>query len=148
MDDLIKYLRKVRTSLNLEKIVRHVMHKEKIGDYIVELNTKYQLWLGLRSDGMDITPPYRPATRRIKQIEGQPYDRVTLKDTGAYYRSFRVTLMPSGDIEVEATDMKALDLERKYGDKLEGLTPQNTDKLAERLKNGIEKRVEELLQFA
>ena len=58
---------------------------------IVDMNAEEQLYEhGQNRLGVDISD-YQPYTRRtveIKKIKGQPYDRVTLRDTGEFEASF------------------------------------------------------------
>lgn len=86
---------------------------------IIDLNTA-QLYEGRESTGAPITPAYRPLTVTIKRAKGQPTDRVTLKDTGDYYASFKVRFGPEY-LAIYATDGKAEKLERKYGEDVYGL---------------------------
>ena len=51
---------------------------------VLDLNRK-QMFEGTKSDDTLILPPYADSTVRIKIKKLQPYDRVTLKDTGSFY---------------------------------------------------------------
>lgn len=51
-----------------------------------------QLFEGFMADGSSIEPPYAASTVKRKKKKGQPYDRVTFKDTGAYYEKMGITL--------------------------------------------------------
>ena len=85
-----------------------------------------QLFLGIRIDGKNITPQYSPFTVEIKKTKGQVTDRVTLKDTGAFYSG--LTLEATKDaISFFSTDEKSASLENKYAkDKpIFGLTNEN-----------------------
>lgn len=76
---------------------------------------KDQLFQGIRPDGRDVFPDYRPLTVFLKTQKGQPTDRVTRKDTGSYYAGIKVDV--KGLIyKIESTDKKASDLNKKYGD--------------------------------
>jgi hypothetical protein len=82
--------------------------KEKI----VELNQE-QLFAGKRSDGSNIRPAYSGFTINEKEKKGQPYDRVTLKDTGAFYAGIEVKV--EGDKVIERSlDEKNDELFEKY----------------------------------
>lgn len=89
----------------------------------VQLN-RDQMFAGIRSDGSEITPKYRPLTQFLKSREGRPFDRVTLNDTGSFYRLtfLRIT---GNEYELDSTDDKSAKLKTKYGDKIFGLTPQS-----------------------
>ena len=51
---------------------------------VLDLNRK-QMFEGVKSDDTITLPPYAQSTVRLKIKKLQPYDRVTLKDTGAFY---------------------------------------------------------------
>lgn len=79
-----------------------------------------QLYAGLLSTGQPIVPLYRPTTIARKRGKGQPTDRVTLKDTGAYYKGIIVDVRGENIIITNA-DSKAGKLEDKYGPDILGL---------------------------
>ena len=57
---------------------------------IKELQTQEQMYQGIDSKGIDIKPAYANSTIKIKRSKGQPTDRVTLFDTGAFYNSLEI----------------------------------------------------------
>ena len=59
-------------------------------DEIKFLQTQEQLFLGKNSKGIDIKPAYANSTIKIKRKKGLPTDRVTLFDTGDFYRSLEI----------------------------------------------------------
>lgn len=65
--------------------------------------------------------PYRPRTIRKKKRKGQPYDRVTLNDTGKFYNSLKV-ITDSNGFYVTSDDYKAQYLIKKYGYEILRLT--------------------------
>lgn len=73
-----------------------------------------QLYSGIGKDDQKVTPAYAPATVRYKQKKGQPYDRVTRKDTGSYYAGVKVDIS-SDFLEWSSTDEKSEALDKKYG---------------------------------
>jgi hypothetical protein len=92
-------------------------------DEITELN-RGQMFIGKRSDGSEITPTYSDLTIELKEQKGQPSDRVTLKDTGAFWDSLTVDVN-SDSFTIDATDSKTEKLSKKYGDKIFGLTAES-----------------------
>lgn len=76
---------------------------------------KQQLFRGIRPDGQDVYPLYSPLTVFLKAQKGQPFDRVTRRDTGEYYRGIEVHVK-GVNYEIESTDWKAEMLNEKYGD--------------------------------
>ena len=79
---------------------------------IADLNAE-QMYKGLRSDGSAITPGYSELTKEIKRAKGQPIDRVTLRDTGAFYKGIYAQVTGI-KIKIGSNDFKELKLERKY----------------------------------
>lgn len=94
---------------------------------IVDINSQEQLYdKGIDSLGRSIASymPYSPATIKIKQIKNQPYDRVTLRDEGDFYRGFFIKFIDDGFI-IESNDWKEGLLTFYYGWEIFGLTPEN-----------------------
>lgn len=111
-------------------------------DFVIALNTEpgefdrlgiqSQLFtLGVDSNGLPL-PEYTQTTKFIKQTlksPPQPIDRTTLKDTGEFYRSFRVRL-GDGEFTIVADPVKEDgNLFDKYGEEIVGLTEQSKDEL-------------------
>ena len=105
-------------------------------EFIGKLNTDLQLYKGFDAVGDKIKPAYSKLTISYKKRKGDPYDRVTLKDTGDFYRST--------DVDTSATDFIIINhdeqfpkLAEKYGNKLLGLSEGNKHLLALKLKSQI-----------
>lgn len=95
---------------------------ENSRDLAVDLN-RIQLGEGKRSDGKDITPPYKRITILHKEIKGQP-KYVTLKDTGEFWSKFYLRI--SGTRwAIDSTDNKRNELVKKYTDNIFGLTSES-----------------------
>lgn len=103
---------------------------EENSSKIVEMNRTQLYDFGINRLGIEIATyaPYAPYTIKVKREKGQPFDRVTLKDTGAFYRSFEVIFDPTG-FYITASDAKTQDLMEKYGSEIFGLTSENLDLL-------------------
>ena len=87
LNDLQSEILKMKESINLS--IKQSIEANK--DKIIELQTQQQLYLGKTNKGVDITPAYAMSTRRKKQRDGLPSDRVTLYQTGNLYRAFEVS---------------------------------------------------------
>ena len=72
--------------------------------------------------------PYAPRTIAKKKRKGQPYTRVTLKDTGAFYEGFKVVANSEG-FYVTSDDSKTEKLVEKYGSSIFRLTAENFSRL-------------------
>jgi hypothetical protein len=82
--------------------------KEALADINVE-----QMMSGKRSDGSDILPSYKDITIELKKMRGQPTDRVTLRDTGAFQAAIQ-TEVRGPEIITTSTDPKTEKLKKKY----------------------------------
>lgn len=101
-------------------------------DYqIIDMNTEDQLFEhGITATGVSIWDyaPYSAVTIDLKKAAGQPYDRVTLRDTGDFHRSFYLQI-DNEKFTFNAEDWKTRELLRLYGDEIMGLTPENVELL-------------------
>jgi len=67
---------------------------------------------------------YAPLTVYIKTHErtpAQPVDRITLRDTGAFYKGIRVSHVTRDKFTLDSTDRKTQELEDRYGERIFGL---------------------------
>lgn len=86
---------------------------EKYGYYLTDI-IRIQLDLGIDGNMRRIYPPYALRTIQKKIKKGQPIDRVTLKDTGAFYNSLYVVFEEDG-FRIASSDEKVKYLIAKYG---------------------------------
>lgn len=102
---------------------------------IIGWNADDQLYdKGITATGVSIWDyaPYSPVTIQYKQEEGQPYDRVTLRDTGEFHQSFYLQI-DNEKFAFDAEDWKTRDLLRLYGDEIMGLTDYNIQRLEDEI---------------
>lgn len=92
---------------------------------MIEANQK-QMYSGLDSNDEEIWPEYSPQTVRNKMAEGQPYDRVTLKDTGRFYDEMGI-IYGDDSFEITSRDWKTEKLKEKYGQAILGLNDKSMD---------------------
>lgn len=141
--NLVYRLRKFKDILE-EELRNEIMKHE---DVIIEMIIRDQLYdQGIEGRGISIMSyqPYTARTIKIKQRKGQPYDRVTLKDTGEFYSSLHVEFDNNG-FYVTSTDDKAKYLLAKYGKTIFRLTNENFSEL---LRNYIRPSLREKLKQA
>ena len=131
MQALEQLLRRI-VALDENAIINAILKKKEVQDYILSLNRWSQLYdEGIDSEGNKLRSQfakfgraYSDTTTIIKEKKGQPTDRVTLYDTGAFYRSFRVRI-GSDEFEIEANSKKdSGDLIETWGPVL-GLTDES-----------------------
>lgn len=77
-------------------------------------------------DGFGVKlPAYSPATVFIKKLKGQPFDRMTLRDTGEFHSSVKVKLQRGG-ILIDSDPIKEkTNLIEVYGEEILFLTEEN-----------------------
>ena len=97
---------------------------------IIDLNTIDQLYNeGIDSKGIQLGE-YTNYTKSLKQAKGERTDHITLKDTGAFYSSFRVSLV-GNSIKITADAQKEdTNLFKEYGIDIVGLTEDSMSVVA------------------
>lgn len=129
---MIKELIAKVKGMDLNGMCRDII--EDFQDDIISMNADMQLYEeGKNALGISIASyrPYSPKTIAIKKSKGQPYNRVTLRDTGDFERSFFLVADDEGFV-IKASDWKAEELELKYGE-IFGLTPENRGLLSQEI---------------
>jgi hypothetical protein len=113
-----------------------------------------QLYSGKLSTGGWIFPQYSPSTKVRKRKKGQPTDRVTLKDTGAFYKGIFIDVR--GDIFVidssdeygsDITGSKRDKLVEKYGVEIFGLNKDSKVEYIKTLKKALLKRCSTVIKL-
>lgn len=79
-----------------------------------------QMYMGKRSDGQEITPAYAPSTIERKKRKGQPFDRVTLRDTGLFHSKI-IAYADNEKIYTDSDVDYTEHLVEKYTEKIFGL---------------------------
>ena len=128
--------------MNVRRTVAITIKVPEVEDQIIFYNTEAQLFQkGEDSKGVklsDIGGNYSPLTVKIKKVKGQPTNRVTLLDTGAFYGTFKVKALPSGDFEITANPRKDNDnLFDDWGEDIVGLQEENLKKILEMIEQII-----------
>lgn len=146
INGLIDKFKKVGEELDTGGIAKKIVRDND--NILIDMNAQDQLYakgvnrLGVRIDEYQ---PYRPLTIQVKIEKRQPYDRVTLKDTGEFYDSFYVETAEDR-FYIKASDEKTNWLIKKYGAEIFGLT---NDSLAEFINDYVKdeayNRVKEIL---
>jgi len=105
------------------RLTATVAEVAQANNYVLEDANAAQLEAGLDADGRQITPEYAELTIELKQQKGQPTDRVTLRDSGAFYAGI-VAQVRGQELELTGTDPKTRELQEKYGDDIIGLSEE------------------------
>lgn len=122
-------------SLSVHDMLHELSEHKDFMDFIIELNTKNQLYeMGVNSKGESIGD-YSIKTIGIKEEKGQITDHVTLNDTGAFYESFSVVLNSSFDFEISANVIKdTSNLIEDWGKEILGLNEDSLKLLRVKVK--------------
>lgn len=127
-------LQKSLKSLNTDYLIKLLFLDEGFKQLIINLNRKNQLFeKGIDSSGRVLRSEfarfgnvYATSTIIIKEQKNQPTDRVTLKDSGDFYSSFKVELTNNSDLLITANTLKTdNDLLKVWGDDILGLTDES-----------------------
>lgn len=119
LDQLTDTIEKLKLSIN-ESIRKSVDQNKTV---IKTMQTDDQMFSGTNSAGGVISPSYRQSTINYKKRKGQPFDRVTLKDSGNFYDSIEVEARPS-DFIISTKISYSIFLVEKYAQIL-GITNTN-----------------------
>ena len=135
-DDLKKIAKKF-TKLNVDELAYKIARTKEHQFLVISLNTEGQPTSQLFNKGEDsfgvslesIGGGYSDYTKDIKQAKGQPIDRVTLKDTGKFYKTWIVVAYRGGFI-MNANPIKdegpfQTDLFKEWGEDIVGLNEEN-----------------------
>lgn len=131
-------------AMNVVSLMRSVLSEKETQDFITNLNTKVQLFdLGIDSTGVTLSSiggGYSQFT--LSNNSTKTKNKVTLFDEGDYHDSFKVIPLSNGDFEITSNDtIHGTSLFERWGDDIEGLTPNHHEKVIEFL----EKRILEIL---
>lgn len=131
----IKQLEAINVDVLFVEVVRD---NADIQNLILDLNRFNQLFdKGIDSEGQDLGE-YTPFTIQIKTGKGQPVDRVTLKDTGAFYDSFGI-VFGADFVEITANFIKdGDDLRDDWGENITGLTNESITLLQGAILQGVQ----------
>lgn len=119
-------LRKYQDSLNAYLKESIIVNKDKIIGTLQ--NQLYQRGINGAGEKIMDYAPYRAKTIARKKRKGQPTTRVTLKDTGAFYRGMNIFFDPAG-FYINSSVSYTKDLKKKYKPLIFRLTNQNFTKI-------------------
>ena len=126
----------VKNGLELENsgLFFHVFSEDYVKQYIILQNTRGQLFKGVDAEDVlleSIGGDYTAYTIDLKDRKNQPTDRVTLKDTGDFYKTFSVDVFDD-ELYIEASTIKrGENLVDRWGNDLIGLTDPAKKELIE-----------------
>ena len=113
------------SQIDLKMVFLRVMANPGIQQQLVDFNKAQLNDEGVFADGTP-TGDYSPKTIAYKIRMGQPYDHVTLRDTGATQDSMNVKIQEDGAVINADTWKPGGDLGNRYPEML-GLTPESID---------------------
>jgi hypothetical protein len=143
MEDIDKLLSNI-DNLDLNDILFAMWSRNDTQDYIVELNTVEQLYNeGIRSDDSEIGQ-YTDNTKQMKTVGSgdSRIDHITLKDTGAFYKSFKIKPNKKGFKIIANPNKDDTNLFEEFGVDIVGLTKDNVFKLLDFIEPMFNEEVE------
>jgi hypothetical protein len=126
--------------------MKELFQSREFKDFVLNLNKNNQLYdSGVDANGNRLISEFARfgrvyADRTIieKEATNQPTDRVTLKDSGDFYRSFDLELTSNNDFLITADTTKSdNDLIDVWGEDILGLTKENIDLVIEKAREII-----------
>jgi hypothetical protein len=152
----LRNVAKVFINLNANNIVFEVIGSSKeIQEEILDLNRINQLFKkGIDSNEGDLNKMtqsgfgYSQFTIEKKRKKGQPTDRVTLFDTGEFYKSFRLTVH-STYMQISADGQKdESNLFDDFGNDIVGLTEESISLIKSKILPDVQKYINRRLLAA
>ncbi len=122
LNDFNVTVERLRTSIN-ESIRTSVDNNKTV---IKTMQTEEQMYLGINASGNAISPDYADSTINYKKRNFQPYDRVTLKDSGDFYDSIEIEAR-TDDFVISTQITYSIYLVTKYAEIL-GITDTNLER--------------------
>ena len=128
-----KVLKRQKPLLDPVKLFIKIGNEKDILEFVVRLNTEGEInsqlfELGVDSKGTrleDVGGEYSAFTIEEKLSKGQPIDRITLKDSGGFYKTWKVKADRTGfvfDVDPMKDDTN---LFNEWGEDIVGLMPEN-----------------------
>jgi len=132
-------------------IIQSILQDAELQKHIIYLNTIDQLFekgedsLGRKLE--DVGGSYSPYTIMKKLEKGQPFDRVTLKDTGEYYDSYRIVEPSGADYIMIITNpiKEGKNIEQEWGGYIVGLNQENKQWLIDEVRQRFVPKLKEAL---
>lgn len=129
---IIKELENIKRDLPKEAHKIAKKYKETILDYIREKQL-YEKGIDGKGRRLIDFEPYSSFTIAIKRQKGQPYDRVTLNDTGSFTDKMDLIFTDQNAIGFFSRDAKTPELIQRYGADIFTLTVDNRKEIDEKI---------------
>lgn len=150
LNGLINRLDRMR-KVDITPIIQSILQNPELQKHIIYLNTIDQLFergedsLGRKLE--DVGGSYSPYTIMKKLEKGQPFDRVTLNDTGEYYDSYKIVAPSGADYIMIITNpiKEGKNIEQEWGGYIVGLNPENKQWLIDEVRQRFVPKLKEAL---
>lgn len=150
LDRVINRLKRM-SKVDARPILQSILQEPDLQKEIIYLNTIDQLFeKGEDSLGRklkDVGGDYSGFTKQYKFDNGQPFDRVTLKDTGEYYDSYRIVAPSGADYIMIITNpiKDGKNIEQEWGGYIVGLNQENKQWLIDEVRQRFVPKLKEAL---
>jgi hypothetical protein len=150
LDRVINRLNRM-SKVDATPIIQSILQEPDLQKAIIYKNTIDQLFergedsLGRKLE--DVGGSYSPYTIMKKLEKGQPFDRVTLKDTGEYYDSYRIVAPSGADYIMIITNpiKEGKNIEQEWGGYIVGLNQENKQWLIDEVRERFVPKLKEAL---
>ena len=137
-------------SLSEDDLMKFLFENDGLKDEIIYLNTFGQLYEGVDSEGKELGQ-YSPYTIQLKLTNtyggDTRVDHITLRDTGEFYDSFKISLTPNYDLLITSQPQKdETNLLREFGEDIIGLTEESLNKIQSMVKFIAQNYVKQAIQ--
>ena len=131
MEELNRVIQNIK-NIDQTAILIKVLNKKAVMDFLIFLNTENQLAFGLDSEGRPLGFYRDPFYADLKKQAGgkAPLGHYDFKVTGEYFKTWVITVLSSGVIEINSNTIKPdRDLRDlvTHPDDIEGLMDRNFD---------------------
>lgn len=127
--------------VNTNEVLQSIWLDTFVQDFIINLNTRYQLFEGDLANGAKM-PEGNPSYIAAKGSRGAPDGKSTnLFLTGDFFDTFDIQVLPNGFVIVANTAIYGRDFKDIYGFDILGLNEENLQKLIEFIREDYKKEL-------
>jgi len=153
IDLSINFLTNLMRKLDLFALVNAAIKQRGLDKFIIRQIQAQLFFDGEDGDG-DSLGEYSPVTVEFKKAKGQPFDHITLKDTGAFYGSMTVRVDSEGividanPIKIDEVTGEESNLFDDFGEDIIKLNAQNMKLFIILLQFGIQTEMKKIVDEA
>ena len=105
----------IKSLSDIDSVLEEITNKDETQKFLIDTLQDQLFATGEDGNGVSLGE-YSPVTVRIKRAKGDPTDRITLLDTGAFYESYFITPFKGGFFIDADGKKESTNLFVRYGD--------------------------------